>query len=157
MKEYVVGPVAPVEKTLSLKAPPERAFSHFTDNIAAWWPLATHSLSQAFARSVVFEAKSGGRIYEIDATGREREWGRVREVEKPRRLVFSWLLEEPADATEVEVAFEPDGKGGTHFTLVHRGWRETKAAVGRRDMYDNGWAPVLGGYRAVLEDGARAR
>ncbi len=156
MKEYVAGAAAPVEKTLSLKATPERAFAHFTDNIAAWWPLASHSLSEGLARSVVFEAKAGGRIFEIDAAGREREWGRVRDCEKPHRLVFSWLLENLADATEVEVTFAPDGKGGTHFTLLHRGWRETKAAFGRRDMYDHGWLAVLGGYRATLEEGGRA-
>ena len=100
MKEYSLGPVLPVEKTLALKAAPQRAFAHFTDNIAAWWPLSSHSLSQGFARSVVFEAKVGGRIYEIDAAGREREWGRVQDCEPPHRLVFSWVLENPGDATE---------------------------------------------------------
>jgi uncharacterized protein YndB with AHSA1/START domain len=151
MKEYIVGPVAPVEKKLSVKAPPERAFAHFTDNIAVWWPLASHSLSQELARSVVFEAKAGGRIYEIDAEGRERDWGRVKECEKPHRLVFSWVLENPADATEVEVTFAPDGRGGTDFKLLHRGWRETKSGVERREMYAQGWAPVLAIFEATLK------
>jgi uncharacterized protein YndB with AHSA1/START domain len=150
MREYDVGPVAPVEKTLALKAPPERAFAHFTDNIAEWWPLASHSLSQALARRVVFEAKTGGRIYEIDAAGRERDWGRVKTCERPHRLVFSWVLESPADATEVEVTFDPDGKGGTRLALHHRGWLQTKAGFGRREMYDKGWAPVLERFLASL-------
>lgn len=150
MKEYKTGPVGPVMKALSLKAPPSRAFAHFTDNIARWWPLATHSLSGAQARSVVFEAEKGGRIYEIDATGREREWGRVKECEPPHRLVFSWVLENPAEATEVEVTFEDDGGGGTDFTLVHRGWLETKSAVERRGMYESGWTPVLAKYQGSL-------
>ncbi|HNR76988.1 MAG TPA: SRPBCC family protein [Parvularculaceae bacterium] len=148
MKEY--GKVAPVEKTLSLKAPPARAFAHFTENMGAWWPLATHSLSQANAKTVVFEAKKGGRIYEIDVTGREREWGRVKVCEAPHRLVYSWVLENIAEATEVEVTFEDDGKGGTDFTLVHRGWLETKSGAERREMYDGGWMPVLAAYEAAL-------
>lgn len=143
MKEYGKSAIAPVEKTLSLKASPEKAFAHFTDNIAVWWPLATHSLSQAEARTVTFEAKEGGRIYETDVKGRTREWGRVRECDAPHRLVFSWVLENPAEATEVEVTFDPDGKGGTNFKLVHRGWLETKSGVERREMYTQGWMPVL--------------
>ncbi|MEZ5915386.1 MAG: SRPBCC domain-containing protein [Parvularculaceae bacterium] len=149
MKEY--GKIAPVEKTLSLKASPARAFTHFTDNMALWWPLGSHSLSQANAKTVVFEAKKGGRIYEIDVTGREREWGRVKECEAPHRLVFSWVLENPAEATEVEVTFEDADKAREDFKLVHRGWLETKSGAARRDEYDSGWAPVLGAYRASLE------
>jgi uncharacterized protein YndB with AHSA1/START domain len=148
MKEY--ARIAPVEKALALKAPPARAFAHFTDNIALWWPLATHSLSQGAAKTAVFEAKEGGRIYEIDTTGRVREWGRVRACEAPHRLVFSWVLENPADATEVEVTFEDDGAGGTNFKLVHCGWLETKSGAERRDMYDGGWAGVLDGYASTL-------
>jgi len=149
MKEY--GKIEPVEKSLSLKANPARAFAHFTDNIAVWWPLAVHSLSHENAKDLVFEAKEGGRIYEIDVTGREREWGRVKVCEAPHRLVFSWVLEKPADATEIEVTFEDDGKGGTNFKLVHRGWLETKSGAERREMYDGGWAPVLDAYRESLK------
>ena len=148
MKEY--GKIAPVEKTLSLKASPARAFAHFTDNMALWWPLGSHSLSQANAKTVVFEAKKGGRIYEIDVTGRDREWGRVKECEAPHRLVFSWVLENPAEATEVEVTFEDDGTGGTDFKLVHRGWLETKSGAERREMYAGGWTPVLDDYVSSL-------
>lgn len=146
MKEYRIAAPGPVVKSLSLKAPPARAFAHFTDQIALWWPLATHSLSQADARNVVFEAKAGGRIYEVDAAGRDREWGRVKACEPPHRLVFSWVLETISQATEVEVRFEDDGAGGTNFRLEHRGWLETKSSVDRRGMYDAGWAPVLDAY-----------
>ena len=146
MKEYAAGAVDPVVKTLSLKAPPRHAFAHFTDNIASWWPLAVHSLSHELARDLVFEAKPGGRIYEIDAAGQAREWGRVKECDAPNRLVFSWVLEKPAEATEIEVTFADDGKGGTDFKLVHRGWLETKSGAERRCMYDGGWLSVLEGF-----------
>lgn len=148
MKEY--GAAGPVVKTLSLKAPPPRAFTHFTDNIATWWPLAIHSLSHEQAQGLVFEAKRGGRIYEIDAAGRERDWGRVRECDAPHRLVFSWVLEKPAEATEIEVTFADDGKGGTDFTLTHRGWLETKSGADRRCMYDGGWLGVLAAFEGSL-------
>ncbi|MCB2114308.1 MAG: SRPBCC domain-containing protein [Parvularculaceae bacterium] len=146
-----IGEIAPVEKTLFLKADPARAFAHFTQNISIWWPLATHSLSRAHAESVVFEARAGGRIYEIDVTGREREWGRVKVCDAPHRLVFSWVLEKRAEASEVEVTFDSGADGGAVLKLVHRGWLETKSGAARRDEYDSGWAPVLGAYRASLE------
>ena len=150
MKEYGTAAFGPVVKTLSLKAAPSRAFSHFTDNIAAWWPLALHSLSQEEARGVVFEAKRGGRIYEIDSAGRTRDWGRVTECDAPHRLVFSWVLEKPADATEIEVTFDDDGKGGTDFKLVHRGFLETKSGGDRRSIYDGGWVGVLSAYERTV-------
>lgn len=140
----------PVVKFLSLKAPPERAFAHFTDNMRLWWPLATHSLAQEKATNVVFEARTGGRIYEIDVDGREREWGRVKDCVRPHRLVFSWVLGNSANATEVELLFEDDGRGGTRFRLEHRGWLETKSAVDRRSRYDEGWTPVLAAFAAGL-------
>ena len=107
-------------------------------------------MAARIAFPVVFEAKKGGRIYEIDVTGREREWGRVKECEAPHRLVFSWVLENVAEATEVEVTFEDDGKGGTDFKLVHRGWLETKSGAERREMYAGGWTPVLDDYVSSL-------
>ena len=150
MKDYGTSAFGPVVKTLSLKAPPARAFAHFTDKIGQWWPLAEHSLSHEAARGLIFEAKIGGRIYEIEATGRTREWGRVRECEAPHRVVFSWVLEKPADATEIEVTFKDDGKGGTNFKLAHRGWLETKSGAERRGMYDGGWLGVLDHYQGSL-------
>ena len=149
MKEYRIAANGPVVKTLALKAPPERAFAHFTENMGQWWPLATHSLSRAKAVNVVFEPRRGGRIYEIDADGREREWGRVKECARPHRLAFSWVLGDAAKATEVELAFEDDGRGGTRFRLEHRGWLETKSSIDRRGEYDRGWTPVL----AAFEEG----
>lgn len=134
--------VGPLVKTIRLDASMERAFRHFTDNIHVWWPLANHSLSLAAAKSVVFEARAGGRIYEIEASGREREWGRVLVCEPPRRLVFSWVLEAPADATEVEVTFEEEGPG-CRLRLVHSGWERRREGALWRGRYDVGWDGVL--------------
>lgn len=140
----------PVVKTLSLNAPAARAFAHFTENIHLWWPLATHSLSQAEAQSVVFEAREGGRIFEIDRNGREREWGRVLLCEPPRRLVFSWVLEAPDKATEIEVLFENKGAAQSSLTLVHRGWAKRPDGAEWRGRYDLGWDAVLGGFAATI-------
>ncbi len=142
--------IEPIVKTLTLKASCEKAFRHFTDNIHLWWPLASHSLSQVDAETVKFEAKKGGRIYEIDKSGVEREWGRVARCEPPHILVFSWVLEKPADATEVEVRFEADGEDACAMTLTHRGWDERSDGVKWRENYDSGWNGVLREFETSL-------
>lgn len=135
--------IEPVVKTLSLNVSAARAFEHFTRNIHVWWPLATHSISLAAAKTAVFEAKKGGRLYEIDEGGREREWGRVLVCDAPHRVVFSWVLEAPEKRTEVEVAFEEDRPGKCRMTLTHRGWENRPDGAEWRGKYDYGWDGVL--------------
>ena len=142
--------IEPLVKTIALNAPVEKAFRHFTDNIHLWWPLATHSLSQEKAKSVVFEARTGGRIYEIDADGKTREWGVVKECDAPHRVVFSWVLEDLPNATEVEVRFTDEGAGKSSLTLIHRGWDNRSDGAKWRGAYDEGWAGVLERYAASL-------
>lgn len=139
-----------VVKALDLNVSADRAFSHFTENIHVWWPLATHSLAGSEAKSVVFEARAGGRIYEVEQSGREREWGRVSVCEPPRRLVFSWVLEAPADATEIEVTFESTAPSRCRLRLEHRGFERRGEGALWRGRYDQGWQGVLGGYHASL-------
>jgi uncharacterized protein YndB with AHSA1/START domain len=143
-------PIEPVVKTLSLNASCEKAFRHFTDNIHLWWPIQSHSLAEKNAETVKFEAREGGRIYEIEKSGDEREWGSVSACEPPHRVVFSWVLEKPADATEVEVAFEPKGDSACIMTLVHRGWETHSKGKETRDGYHTGWDGVLAGFEKSL-------
>ncbi len=143
--------IEPVVKKLILNADPQQAFDHFTRNIHLWWPLQTHSLSQSDAETVVFEAATGGRIYEIEKSGKEREWGRVTCCEPPHRLVFSWVLEAPDKATEVEVQFVEAGAGETALTLIHRGWDKRPDGAEWRDKYNEGWDGVLARFGEAMD------
>ena len=147
----VMEKIEPVVKTLSLNVSAEKAFHHFTAKVHVWWPLAGHSLSKADAQSVVFEAREGGRIYEIEKSGNERDWGRVVTCEAPNRIVFSWVLEAPDNATEVEVQFTDEGEGKSSLTLIHRGWEFRKDGGAEwRGNYDKGWDGVLALYQNAL-------
>ena len=141
----MTGTIEPVQVAIEVRRGIEEAFRVFTDEIAAWWPVAGHSVEPDQVEAVVLEGRLGGRLYERWHDGGEADWGRVVTWEPPRRLVLSWQPnpKRPA-ATEVEVRFvavEPDH---TRVELEHRGW-ERLGAEGRewRDRNMGGWTTLL--------------
>jgi uncharacterized protein YndB with AHSA1/START domain len=147
--------IAPVRKTLTVNCSVEHAFATFTDRIGDWWPLPTHSLGEANAASVRFEAGLDGRLVERLSDGTEEVWGYVLDWDPPHRVRFSWHPGKDRsrtrvdEATEVEVTFAPDA-GGTRVELVHRGWeRIGELAPAARESYSSGWNPVLERYEGA--------
>ncbi|MGH6928129.1 MAG: hypothetical protein ACREEV_07415, partial [Dongiaceae bacterium] len=68
--------VPPVVKTVTVRCPVATAFRRFAEDIAAWWPLATHHIGNE-PESCVIEGRVGGRVFERDAKGSETLWGIV--------------------------------------------------------------------------------
>jgi uncharacterized protein YndB with AHSA1/START domain len=148
--------VAPVRRTITVERPVEEAFRVFTDGIASWWPLESHSI-EAMAtdgavvpESVVLEGRVGGRLYERKTTGEEGYWGTVTHWEPPHRVVIEWKVNPNAAApTEIDVRFSPAG-AGTQVELEHRGWdRLGSEAAEARASYADGWAKVFGAYERI--------
>ncbi|MDQ3874102.1 MAG: SRPBCC family protein [Actinomycetota bacterium] len=144
--------IKPVRKTISVQAPPDKAFAVFTEGIATWWPLATHSVGaerqDVHADTVVFETRAGGRLFERLSDGREVDWGEVVVWEPPNRIVLTWHpgYEDPSLATEIEVRFDAV-RGGTRLELEHRGWERLRQRAQRaRESYDSGWDTTLSRY-----------
>ncbi|HEX2412797.1 MAG TPA: SRPBCC family protein [Solirubrobacteraceae bacterium] len=143
--------------SVTVNAPPERAFDTFTAGFATWWPLASHHIGEQDAVDVVIEPHAGGRWFERAADGMECEWGFVTAWEPPRRLVLAWHLgpdwdfdPNPARATEVEVTFEPDDDH-TVVTLEHRGFEvlgDRAAEVHDSVSSPGGWVDLLDAYAA---------
>jgi uncharacterized protein YndB with AHSA1/START domain len=136
-----------VRKSILVDAPVEQAFRAFTEGIAAWWPLRTHSVARERAEGVVFEGREGGRLYERTSDGEEHEWGVVLAWEPPSRVLYSWHPGRGDETSqEVEMRFTADGDG-TRVEVEHRGW-ERLGERGReqRSSYDSGWDYVLGLY-----------
>ena len=142
--------IGPVRREVTVAVDVEVAFRRFTDDMAAWWPLESHSMAAdrqdgTTVVQLVFEPFEGGRLYEIASDGTEGTWGRVLVWEPPHRLVLAWkpnLRDEPE--TEVEVTFAAV-ETGTRVALEHRGWdilgeRADAAAAG----YRAGWSFILG-------------
>ena len=138
-------PIEPVVVAVEVGRGVEEAFRVFTAEIAAWWPVADHSVEPDRVETVVLEGRVGGRLYERWHDGGEVDWGRVLAWEPPARLVLSWSPTlERRPPTEVEVRFlavEPDH---TRVELEHRGWeRLGDLAAQARSSYEGGWPGVL--------------
>ena len=131
-----------IRKTISVACGPGDAFRVFTQRIGEWWPKA-YSLGGERTEGIVLEPRTGGRVYEVDAEGREHAWGTVTAYEPPHRLVLSWGL----NGSEVEVRFQP-AEGGTRLELEHRGWEHLEDGQ-ERAQYDVGWDAILARYRTL--------
>jgi hypothetical protein len=136
-----------VKKSVTVGLPVEEAFRLFTSKIHTWWPLATHSIGEEQTETCILEEKEGGRLYEVQKDGSEKEWGTILVWEPPRRFITSWHPgRESSTAQEVEVVFTAEGQG-TRLDLSHRNWELVGAnAKETRKNYVRGWDYVLGLY-----------
>jgi uncharacterized protein YndB with AHSA1/START domain len=140
--------VEPIRKSISVKASVERAFETFTDGIAQWWPVDTHSVGAGRdgvrTEEAVFDGRVGGRLYERMSDGQEADWGEI--------LTWHPGDDDPSQSTEIEVRFTPDGDG-TLVELEHRGWdRLGERAAEAQGGYDQGWNAVLGKYAEAASE-----
>ena len=116
--------IAPVVKSVTVKASPERAFEIFAGQMGRWWPVGK-TIGKSPHVAVVVEPRPGGRWFERDAEGVETEWGKVLAWEPPTRLLLGWQLNsrfayDPNFLTEVELTFARAAGSGTVVTLEHR-------------------------------------
>ena len=134
----------------------DAAFELFTDRFADWWPKDSHHISDADAVAVVLEPRVGGRWYERAEDGSECEWGHVKEIERPGRILLAWQLTpewrfdpDPAKGTEVEVTFTAE-KNQTRVTLTHSGFEvhgEAGGTMRESVSSEGGWPQLLQLYR----------
>ena len=138
------APLPPIERSISVSWDPATAFHRFTAEFASWWPAATHSIGGPQVKRLVFETRLGGRIYEEHRDGRRFQWGCVLAWEPPTLVRFTWHPSRDAStAQDVEVRFEPAGRG-TRVVLVASHWeRWGKGAKSARKGYRIGWGYVL--------------
>ncbi len=149
---------AAVIHSVRVPLPPDAAFELFTARFGEWWPKDSHHISDTPIATGMLEARKGGRWYERADDGSECDWGYVREVDRPERLLLAWHLTpewkfdpDPAKATEVEVTFTREDDG-TKVTLEHRGFEvHGDAARGMREAVGDkgGWPELLEKYRAA--------
>jgi uncharacterized protein YndB with AHSA1/START domain len=118
---------------IHIEATPETVFEFFTD------PAKYVRWKGKMAR---LDARPGG-LYEVDVTDQALARGEFLEVDRPRRVVFTWGWEGsdtvPPGSSTVEVDLEPDGDG-TLLRLTHR----DLPTAGEREQHSMGWDHFLG-------------
>jgi uncharacterized protein YndB with AHSA1/START domain len=143
--------IAPVVKSLTVKASPQRAFEVFTAQIDRWWP-KSHGIGAAPVRRSVIEPFVGGRWYTQHEDGSESVVGHVRAWQPGRQFIVSWEISaawkpdaRAALASEVEVRFAAESAANTRVDLEHRNFERMGQAEGEtmRNAVDNGWPALL--------------
>jgi uncharacterized protein YndB with AHSA1/START domain len=118
-----------VEVEVRIAASPETVFDFFTE---------PDKMIQWMGRSAKLDPRPGGTL-RCDINGRSVASGEYVELERPRRVVFTWGWEgedsvtAPGSST-VEVVLAPDGDG-THLRLIHRDLPSAESA----ERHGHGW------------------
>ena len=149
--------IAPVRKSIVVKAPQARAFEVFTTGIDRWWPKA-HNLGTSPIVECFIEPRVGGRWYSKHEDGSEVATGHVLAWEPPSRVVISWEVNTSwkADSTitsEIETRFIAEGPHSTRVELEHRNFESLGQEGGQkmRDQVDGGWPSLMELFRAAAE------
>jgi uncharacterized protein YndB with AHSA1/START domain len=144
--------IQPLRIAFEVACPPDHAFAVWTQRATSWWP-REHTVSHEHGAQIVFEPHAGGRIYERTHDGHEIEWGEVVEWDPPRRLRYLWhIATDPANATDVEIAFHELPGSVTRVEIEHGGWdRLEEIGQAWRDANQAGWDGVLPSYRTAAE------
>ncbi len=126
-----------VEREVRIAASPETVWQFLVDDEKA---------QRWMGQSASFDARPGGE-YRCDVIPGNTASGEFVEVDRPRRVVFTWGWEPGADgapnpvppgSTTVEIELVPDG-AGTLVRFTHRDLPSQKAA----DSHAHGWDHYL--------------
>lgn len=152
--------VAPVRKTITVKASVDHAFKVFTDGFDSWWPRG-HHIGKSPMKKAFIEGRVGGRCGALQEDGTDCPWGTVTVWEPPNRFVFAWQITpqwayEPdiSRSSEVEVRFSAQPGGITRVDLEHRHFdRHGEGGAAMRAGVDTeqGWGSLLQRFATTAE------
>jgi uncharacterized protein YndB with AHSA1/START domain len=149
--------IAPVSKSIRVKAAPARAFEVFTSGLGRWWP-RDKGIGKLPMKTAVMETRLGGRWYELSEDGSEATVGKIIVWDPPRGFVMTWDINsqwkpDTTVSSEVEVRFIPDGADATRVELEHRKFEQMGIEAGesmRKDV-DGGWPGMIERFRKEAE------
>jgi uncharacterized protein YndB with AHSA1/START domain len=137
-----------LETRRTIDATPERLFAAWTDpaQLTAWWgPAGVACIGAEIDLRVGGDYRIGNRLPD----GMEI-WivGTFSVVDRPKRLVYSWLIEKmQGQAETVTVRFEPRG-GATEVIIVH----EKIPNQAAKEQHAVGWEGCLDGLAEFINE-----
>lgn len=149
-----------VRKQVRVKAPIDRTFSAFVEQMETWWPPTHHIAPEPF-QAIFVEPRAGGRWYERDAQGNHCTWGHVLAWNPPHQVMLSWHLgpdwkfnPDVSKASEVEIRFTSEGPASTFVELTHsklerhgEGYEQFRSALDG----PGAWESILASFAGTLE------
>ncbi len=135
-----------VQRTFSV--PAERVFDAWLDpGTAGRWLFAT---PQGEMLRVEMDARVGGSFLVVERRGdaEAEHWGTYREIDRPRRLVFTFAAAQDEEPTLVTIEITPT-PDGCALTLTHEmdpQWAEYE------DRTRTGWTSILTGLTSTLAE-----
>jgi len=149
--------IAPVRKSVRVKASQAHAFEVFTAGLDRWWPRKA-TIGTSPLKTTTIEPRLGGRWYETGEDGSEATVGKILLWDPPHRFIVSWDINhrwkpDTTVGSEVEVRFTIEGPDATLVELEHRRFEAMGAEAGAslRGDVDRGWPGILEGFRAAAE------
>ena len=136
-----------LEVSRRIAAPPEQVFDAWLDpETVGRWLFAT---PDGVMERVEIDPRVGGRFEIDERRGDElaEHFGEYLEIDRPRRLVFSFAAMRDAGYTRVTVTIVPDGDGSL-LTLVHEmdpEWADYEQRT------REGWTKILAGLAREVE------
>jgi uncharacterized protein YndB with AHSA1/START domain len=152
--------LAPVRKSIRVKADVARAFRVFTEEMDSWWP-RTHHIGSSPMKRVVVEGRPTGAIYTEQEDGTNCPWGSVLTWEPPHLFVMAWQIkpdwqyeQDLSKCSEVEVRFTPADDGTTLVELEHRHMERHGAGWSKmHEQVNSGWVGVMELFAAKADAG----
>ena len=132
-------------------APPEKLFDAWLDpDSVGRWLFAT---PEGTMERVELDPRVGGRFLIAERRGDAlaEHFGEYLEIDRPRRLAFSFAAVRDSGYTRVTITIEPDGDG-SRLTLVHEmdpRWAEYETRT------REGWTMILAGLAETLGGDSR--
>lgn len=134
-------------------APAERVYDAWLDPAKArvWMSSALKAAGLAGdIQRVEIEPRVGGKFFFSDLRGgtEAKHWGTYLELDRARKIVFTWIVDESeeADPSRVTLTIEPAGEGCT-ATIVHEMDAQWADYV---DRTESGWFRMLQHVDALL-------
>jgi len=142
----VSAPAAAVVVRRRFAASPERVFDAWLDPERAAKFLFATPTGQIVR--VEIDARVGGRFLIVDRrpdVGEAEHYGRYIEIDRPRRLVFDFAVDQyMRETTRVTIEITPDGSG-CELVLTHEGVPPDYA-----ERTEGGWTMIVDGLEAAL-------
>lgn len=140
----------PLERSIQVNCPVERAFTLFVTRLNDWWP-KSHRPSATSELSL--EPFVGGRILARIGDADVKLMGEVLVYEPPSLLIYTWYPGALDRPTRVEVRFKPTDDGSLVEVIHSEGdsglsekWDE------RVKSFIKGWSAVLPAFAEFAED-----